>query len=119
MLFGDYRESQDAVASQDFGAFFNDAFPLPELGSPEHNFNEVVPSTAKPDIMAQVEAAQDGKEEYAPTEDVPKMMICNQIWFVPSLSIPKPVLIWEAGIGCNLWRSSATERLISTVFALT
>ena len=84
VLFGDYRESQDAVASQDFGAFFNDAFPLPELGSPEHNFDEVPPSPAKPDLMAQVEAAQDGKEEHTTSKDVSKMIGCNQIWFVPS-----------------------------------
>lgn len=82
MLFGDYRESQDAVASQDFGAFFNDAFPLPELGSPEHNFNEVAPNPAKPDLMAQVEAAQEGKEEHARREDAAEMMSCNKIWFV-------------------------------------
>ncbi len=82
MLFGDYRESQDTVASQDFGAFFNDAFPLPELGSPEHNFNEVAPSPAKADLMAQVEAAQDGKEGHARREDVAEMMSCNKIWFV-------------------------------------
>ncbi|ERF72800.1 hypothetical protein EPUS_04235 [Endocarpon pusillum Z07020] len=80
VLFGDYREPQDAVASQDFGAFFNDAFPLPELGSPEHNFNEVGPSPAKPDLMAQVEAAQDGKEEHATSEDGSKMIGCNQVW---------------------------------------
>ncbi len=84
MLFGDYRESQEAVASQDFGAFFNDAFPLPELGSPEHNFNEVAPSLAKPDLMAQLEAAQDDTEEEARREDVAKMMSCNKIWFVQS-----------------------------------
>lgn len=83
MLFSDYRESQDAVASQDFGAFFNDAFPLPELGSPEHNFHEPAPSPAKADLMAQIEAAQDGNEQVAPAADPSKMMTCNKIWFVP------------------------------------
>ena len=82
VLFGDYREPQDAVVSQDFGAFFNEAFPLPELGSPEHNFNEVPSILPKPDLMAQVEAVQDGKEEHVPTEDHSKMMTCNSIWFV-------------------------------------
>ena len=82
ILFGDFRESQDAIASQDFGAFFNDAFPLPELGSPEHNFNEVAQSPAKPDLMAQVEAVQDGKEEVVPAENTSKMITCNKIWFV-------------------------------------
>ena len=74
VLFGDFRESQDAVASQDFGAFFNDAFPLPDLGSPGNNFNEVAPSPAKPDLMAQVEAAQEGKEDIVAAEDSSKMI---------------------------------------------
>jgi AP-1-like transcription factor len=90
VLFGDYRESQDAVASQDFGAFFNDAFPLPELGTPEHNFNEVAPSPAKADLMIQVEAAQDGKEEAVPAQDTPKMMTCNKIWSVDSYQGRQP-----------------------------
>jgi AP-1-like transcription factor len=81
VLFGDYRESQDAVASQDFGAFFNDAFPLPELGSPEHNFDEVTPSPVKPDLLTQVEAAKDGKEGCTPREDPSKMVTCNKIWY--------------------------------------
>lgn len=89
-MFGDYRESQDAVASQDFGAFFNDAFPLPELGSPEHNFNEVAPCPLKKDLMSQVEAVQDGKEEAVSTDDTDdtddttKIMSCSKIWFVDS-----------------------------------
>ena len=85
MLFGDFRESQDAVAAQDFGAFFNDAFPLPELGSPEHNFNEVASSPAKPDLMAHIEAVQNGKDEIVPTADTSKMVTCNKIWFVTTL----------------------------------
>jgi AP-1-like transcription factor len=88
VLFGDYRESQDAVASQDFGAFFKDAFPLPELGSPEHNFGEATPSTVKPDLMTQVDAVQDGKQESAPCEDASKMVPCNKIWSVNTFSRP-------------------------------
>ena len=34
VLFGDYRESQDAVTSGDYETFFNEAFPLPDLSSP-------------------------------------------------------------------------------------
>lgn len=85
VLFGDYRESQDALASQDFGAFFNDAFPLPELGSPDHNFNDVAPSNDKPDLVAQLEAAQDESEEVVPAEDTSKVMTCNKIWYVHSI----------------------------------
>ena len=80
-LFGDYRESQDAVVSQDFGAFFNDAFPLPDLGSPEHPYNVIAPSPGpKTDLMKQVEAAREGDEEVVPGEDRAKMMTCNKIW---------------------------------------
>ena len=82
-LFGDYRESQDAVVSQDFGAFFDDAFPLPDLGSPEHPYNIIAPSPApKVDLMKQVEAAQEGDEEVVPGEDRAKLMTCNKIWSV-------------------------------------
>jgi AP-1-like transcription factor len=117
VLFGDYRESQDAVASQDFGAFFNDAFPLPELGTPEHNFNEVASSPVKPDLIAQVEAAQDGKEEVVPAEDTSKMMTCNKIWFVVSYVLAS-YLTSCAGTDCNPWRNFAVGRLISTIFAM-
>lgn len=103
VLFGDYREPQDAVASQDFGAFFNDAFPLPELGSPEHNFNEVAPSPAKPDLMAQVEAAQDGKEEHATSEDGAKMIGCTQIWLVPSFR--------SCQVGTDTWRRDRLQSM--------
>ncbi|KAI9682398.1 MAG: DNA-binding transcription factor yap1 [Caeruleum heppii] len=34
VLFGDYREPQDAITTGDFGAYFSEAFPLPDLGSP-------------------------------------------------------------------------------------
>lgn len=81
MLFGEYREPQTAVVSQDFGSFFNDAFPLPDLGSPLHNFNEVAPSPApKVDLVSQVEATQQGQEEVVPGEDRGKLMTCNKIW---------------------------------------
>ena len=86
MLFGDYRESQDAVVTQDFGSFFNDAFPLPDLGSPQHNFTDVVPAEAAPknDLLDQVDAVRDGAEEVVPGEDRAKMMTCNKIWYVCS-----------------------------------
>ena len=86
VLFGDYREPQDAIVSQDFGSFFNEAFPLPDLGSPFHNFNEVTNPAVPPkvDLMKQVEAAQNGEENQAvSSEDRTKMMTCNKIWYVP------------------------------------
>lgn len=88
VLFGDYRESQDAVISQDFGSFFNDAFPLPDLGSPFHNFNEVAPSPApRSNLMKAIEDRQNGEdEEVVPGEDRSSMMTCNKIWSVPALA---------------------------------
>lgn len=77
VLFGDYRETQDNILSQDFGAFFNDAYPLPDLGSPLHNYTDVTADqAAKTDLLQQVEAAKN--EEVVPDTDRP--MSCNKIW---------------------------------------
>jgi AP-1-like factor len=89
VLFGEYREPQNAVVSQDFGTFFNDAFPLPDLGSPLHNFNDVAPSPLpKADPISQVETVQQEEEEVVPGEDRGKLMTCNKIWFV-TVALPK------------------------------
>ncbi|KIX96512.1 uncharacterized protein Z520_07778 [Fonsecaea multimorphosa CBS 102226] len=77
ILFGDYRESQDNILSQDFGAFFNDAYPLPDLGSPLHNYSDVAPEP-KTDLLKQVEEAKNGNEEVVPDNEKP--MTCNKIW---------------------------------------
>ena len=89
VLFGNYRESQDAVVSQDFGSYFNDAFPLPDLGSPAHNFNDFASTPApapapapKMDLMKQVDAAQNGDDEVAAGEGRVKLVTCNKIWLV-------------------------------------
>jgi AP-1-like factor len=79
MLFGDYRETQDNVLSQDFGSFFNDAYPLPDLGSPLHNYNDLtVDQAPKHDLMQQVEKSKNGFDEVVPDNDQP--MTCNKIW---------------------------------------
>ncbi|OAP54754.1 hypothetical protein AYL99_11202 [Fonsecaea erecta] len=81
ILFGDYREAQDNILSQDFGAFFNDAYPLPDLGSPLHNYSDVAPeSVPKIDLLKQVDEAQNGNEEVVPDNEKP--MTCNKIWSV-------------------------------------
>lgn len=98
VLFGDYRDSQDAILGQDFGTFFNEAFPLPDLGSPFNTYENTAtnPPVAgskdappvqqqvppKIDLMKQVEAAQNGEDEVYPGEDRSKMMTCNKIWYV-------------------------------------
>ncbi|OCT48289.1 putative bZIP transcription factor (AP-1) [Cladophialophora carrionii] len=79
ILFGDYRETQENILSQDFGAFFNDAYPLPDLGSPLHNYNDVATESApKTDLLKQVEEAKNGNEEVVPDNEKP--MSCNKIW---------------------------------------
>lgn len=89
VLFGEYREPQNAVVSQDFGTFFNDAFPLPDLGSPLHNFNDVAPSPLpRADPINQVETGQQEEEEVVPGEDRGKLMTCNKIWCVTA-TLPK------------------------------
>ncbi|KAL2433700.1 AP-1-like transcription factor yap1 [Exophiala dermatitidis] len=79
ILFGDYRESQDNILSQDFGSFFNDAYPLPDLGSPLHNYNDLaVDQAPKHDLMQQVENARNGNDETVRSVEQP--MTCNKIW---------------------------------------
>jgi AP-1-like factor len=123
LLFQAYREPQDAVLSQDFGAFFNDAFPLPDLGSPFGNMNNDVstPNAAsanapKTDLIAQIDKKQDDEDEVVPGEDKSQMMTCTGIWLVlPHLMvIIKFTANWiSAGIDCNPWRNFAMVRLTS------
>ncbi|KAJ5703065.1 AP-1-like transcription factor napA [Penicillium malachiteum] len=80
VLFGDWREPQDAVLSQDFGTFFNDAFPLPDLGSPSHNLSEAAQPQQQPkkDLIAQIDSRLE--EEVVPGEDKAQMLSCTKIW---------------------------------------
>ncbi|ODH13137.1 hypothetical protein ACO22_07564 [Paracoccidioides brasiliensis] len=92
VLFGDYRDPQDAVLSQDFGTFFNEALPLPDLGSPllafselsnnHANNNHVNNAPPKPDILKQIDSAleADDDEEVVPGEDRSQMLSCTKIW---------------------------------------
>lgn len=84
VLFNDYREPQEAVLSQDFGTFFNDAFPLPDLGSPFHNFNDVAsPPAPSKDLVGELDKVDDDdEEEVVPGEDKSQMMTCTKIWCV-------------------------------------
>lgn len=83
VLFGDYRETTDNLLSQDFGTFFNDAYPLPDLGSPSHNYGDVSgQQTEQPkqsNLLAKVDAAKDS-DSSAKLTDAPKLMTCNKIW---------------------------------------
>ncbi|KAJ6077137.1 uncharacterized protein N7446_000073 [Penicillium canescens] len=80
VLFGDWREPQDAVLSQDFGSFFNDAFPLPDLGSPSHNLSEVATDSApKKSLISLIDSKQE-EDEVVPGEDKSQMLSCTKIW---------------------------------------
>ncbi|KAJ5973112.1 bZIP transcription factor bZIP-1 [Penicillium vulpinum] len=80
VLFGDWREPQDAVLAQDFGSFFNEAFPLPDLGSPSHNLSEVSTDAApKKNLVAQVDSKLE-EDEVVPGEDQSQMLSCTKIW---------------------------------------
>jgi AP-1-like factor len=79
VLFGDYRETQDNVLSQDFGSFFNDAYPLPDLGSPLHNYTDLTTDQPpKHDLLSKVDEAKN--EDVGPDQERP--MTCNKIWSV-------------------------------------
>ena len=86
-LFGDYRESQDAiVGGGDFtGGFFSDAFSLPDFGSPALFGQEGNQNT----LMSEIEKTQNGadEEEVVPGEDPNQMLSCNKIWY--ALSPPR------------------------------
>lgn len=83
VLFGDWREPQDAVLSQDFGSFFNDAFPLPDLGSPSHNLTELASTQPPKKEMTSRAGIKLDDEEVVPGEDNTQMLTCTKIWYVP------------------------------------
>ncbi|KAF2737038.1 AP-1-like protein [Polyplosphaeria fusca] len=79
-LFGDYRDSQDAIVGDgDFnGGFFNDAFPITDFGSPFH-FGDT-PAIQKSNPIEEIERLQDGEDEVVPGEDTTQMLNCHKIW---------------------------------------
>ncbi|KAJ5831646.1 uncharacterized protein N7525_009899 [Penicillium rubens] len=80
VLFGDWREPQEAVLSQDFGSFFNEAFPLPDLGSPSHNLSEVATDAApKKNLVGHIDNKLE-EDEVVPGEDQSQMLSCTKIW---------------------------------------
>lgn len=81
ILFGDYREPQDAVLTQDFGDFFNDAFSLPDFGDSLEHTNTNTSTAPKPNLISQIDKSQDAEEEeVVPGEDRTRMMTCSKIW---------------------------------------
>lgn len=87
VLFGDWREPQDAVLSQDFGSFFNDAFPLPDLGSPSHNLSQITADPQpKKNLVEQIDSKLE-EDEVVPGEDQSQMLSCTKIWYVLTHSL--------------------------------
>ncbi|KAB8294093.1 hypothetical protein EYC80_009547 [Monilinia laxa] len=80
-LFGDYREPQNNVLSNDAFAlddgFFADAFDMPDFNSP---FNVPSPMTTKKDLVQQIDEKQNADDEVVPAEDRSTMLSCNTIW---------------------------------------
>ncbi|KAI9765445.1 MAG: DNA-binding transcription factor yap1 [Geoglossum simile] len=70
LIFGEYRETQDAG---EFGGFFDDAFPLPDLG--DYN-NEQQKRNALPELDDKF----DDDDEVVPGEDPSSLLSCNKIW---------------------------------------
>lgn len=97
VLFGDYRDPQDAVLSQDFGNFFNDALPFPEFGGSLDSLNELsngnatttlAPTTPqKHDLLKQIDNVVEGKddEKVVPAEDPSQVLSCTKIWYAISI----------------------------------
>ena len=105
VLFGDYRDPQENIMNGGFGDFFNDAFLPQDFGSPFNTgelLNEPIqqqtmpaPSTtpAKPDLMKQVEAAQDANDDpqIMPSK-LQRFIGCDKLWsvFAPRCLISPP-----------------------------
>ena len=82
ILFGDYREPQENIMNGDFGAFFNDAFPAPEILAPLTSSLETA-LHRKHDLMQEIEDQQAGKEpEAVPGENPKQYLTCNMLWYV-------------------------------------
>jgi AP-1-like factor len=80
-VFGDYRDTQDAG---EFGGFFDDAFPLPDLG--DYNNDQ-----HKRSILPELDDKFDDDDEVVPGEDPSSLLNCNKIWSVKTL----PLLICQ------------------------
>ncbi|KAJ8063174.1 hypothetical protein OCU04_008413 [Sclerotinia nivalis] len=80
-LFGDYREPQNNILSNDHYAlddgFFADAFDIPDFNSP---FNVPTPTTTAKDLVQQIDEKQNEDNEVVPGEDRSTMLSCNTIW---------------------------------------
>jgi AP-1-like factor len=89
VLFGDYREPQNAIVGDgDFtGGFFNDAMPTMDFNSP-FNWADLTaptgftPAIQKPNPLEQADALQAGldEDEVVPGDDPNSLLSCHKIW---------------------------------------
>ncbi|KAI9844249.1 MAG: DNA-binding transcription factor yap1 [Thelocarpon superellum] len=67
VLFGDYREPQDAITSGEYDSYFNEAFPLPDLSAP---FSDTLLANFSPNANAiPVNAADKAQERERKAQD--------------------------------------------------
>ncbi|KAI9826593.1 MAG: DNA-binding transcription factor yap1 [Thelocarpon impressellum] len=80
VLFGDYREPQDAITSGEYDTFFNEAFPLPDLNSP-FNGNLATNPEPRKDILQEMESRQneEGKQPEQPSGKS-RLLTQQEIW---------------------------------------
>lgn len=93
MLFGNYRDPQDAITNNDFGGFFDDAFALPDFGMLANPFDigDVASPAPKRDLMKEIEDRQNEEATEVVAKEQPKgLLSCNKLWSVKSshLSLP-------------------------------
>ncbi|KAI9807587.1 MAG: hypothetical protein M1825_005527 [Sarcosagium campestre] len=84
VLFGDYRESQDALNFGDYGNFFDEAYPFTDLGSTfvEPAPTQPVASKKTPStLLEKVEQDQNAElPEIVSPENASKYLDCNGLW---------------------------------------
>lgn len=86
-LFGDYRDPQDAVLSNDFGGFFDDAFALPDLGASNfYSYGDTASPVPKADLSKETlenkinEAPKDVAAEKTASSKRPAWVTCGNLW---------------------------------------
>ena len=86
VLFGDYREPQDAITSGDYSflsdAFPSDAFPVYNFGSPLNEQYTPSPTTPKEAVSKTNHAQTIGVGTVAPGESTKLAVDCDRLWFV-------------------------------------
>ena len=82
VLFGDYRDSNDALFNNDF---FNEAFLAQDFTTPFNMPESTSPIPPKKDLMQQVEEQQNGgDDEVVPGEQPKQFLTCDKLWLVTS-----------------------------------